>query len=245
MTTLFIADLHLSEKQPDIPKEFLCFLKNTAVNADALYILGDLFEVWIGDDDRTDFNQIIIDALKQLTNTGVPVYIVHGNRDFLIGKKFIKATGCELLKDPSVVKIYGVPVILTHGDILCTHDLKYLAFRKKTRNWFAQKFFLCKPLKKRRAIADKMRAASKTYNLLIPDRMQNVVQKEVELLMKQHGVTTLIHGHIHNAAIRHFKLGPTYATRIVLGDWGGNSEKILTCQLNKNKDSLEFEFCDI
>jgi UDP-2,3-diacylglucosamine hydrolase len=151
--TLFISDLHLEPKRPDITRCFFNFLQNQAPQADALYILGDFFEVWIGDDEDTIFHRSIIAALKQLTDSGLSVYFMRGNRDFLIGQAFIRATGCHLLSDPTRIQLYGKDVLLAHGDALCTADHKHQNFRKYAQNPAYNRFFLWLPLFIRRAIS--------------------------------------------------------------------------------------------
>jgi UDP-2,3-diacylglucosamine hydrolase len=157
MKILFISDLHLEESSPKQTQLFLSFLKSATREANSLYILGDFFEVWIGDDDLSPFHKTIIDALKQATSQGLTIYFMHGNRDFLLGKKFFKMTGCHLLPDETVIDLFGQPTLLMHGDTLCTLDVNYLKFRKKVRKWWVQKLFLMKSLKKRQGIAAKMR----------------------------------------------------------------------------------------
>ncbi|OGT45183.1 MAG: UDP-2,3-diacylglucosamine diphosphatase [Gammaproteobacteria bacterium RIFCSPHIGHO2_12_FULL_41_20] len=219
MKTLFIADLHLMAEQKNITNLFLNFLKTCALNVTALYILGDLFEVWIGDDDDSLFHSQIKSALTTATAQGLPIYLMHGNRDFLIGKRFLKETGCQLLTDPSVVNIYNTPVLLMHGDTLCTHDIAYLRFRKKSRNFFMQQLFLWKSLKTRKKIAEKMREKSRDYTRTTPDYIMDVTQQEVERVMKKYQVSYLIHGHTHRPAIHEFIAENHSKTRIVLGPW--------------------------
>lgn len=219
MSILFISDLHLDKNHSDIAEIFQRFLSQQAKHAKALYILGDFFEAWIGDDDLTDFNKSIIKALKDSTDSGLPIYFMHGNRDFLIGKKFSQATGCKLLPEEYVVDIYGTPTLLMHGDTLCTRDVKYLKFRKKVRCWLVQKFILLKSLEKRRAIADHYRAGSKSHVAMLPDNIMDVTQEEVERVMKKHQVQHLIHGHTHRQAVHTFELNHKLATRTVLGAW--------------------------
>lgn len=216
---IFISDLHLEEARPDITALFLKFLATTAKEADALYILGDFFEAWIGDDNLSPFNQSIILALKTATSQGLPVYIMHGNRDFLLGKTFFHMTGCRLLPDTYVLNIFGTPTLLMHGDILCTLDVAYLKFRKKSRHWLIQKLFLFKSLAKRQAIVARYRQASKAHISTLPDYIMDVTQTEVERVMQKHGVQHLIHGHTHREAVHTFQLDNKPATRTVLGAW--------------------------
>jgi UDP-2,3-diacylglucosamine hydrolase len=228
MSILFISDLHLEETRPIITNQFFHFLHHQTQQADGLYILGDFFEVWIGDDNLTPFNQSIIDALKQATDSGLPIYFMHGNRDFLIGKNFLRATGCQLLPDEYVVDIYGIPTLLMHGDTLCTLDVNYLKFRKKTRNWLVQKIFLLKSLEKRRIVAENYRKGSQSHIATLSENIMDVTQDEVESVMKKHQVQHLIHGHTHRQAIHQFELNHKNATRSVLGAWH-ESGNVLIC----------------
>ena len=151
--TLFVSDLHLDESQPEITTQFLQLLHQLQPSVDALYILGDLFESWIGDDYEVPHYQQIITALKSVTARGTPIYFLYGNRDFLIGKKFLRETGCQLLPDETKIFLYGQPVLLMHGDTLCTKDIAYMKARKKMRNRYLQTLFLLLPLSVRINIA--------------------------------------------------------------------------------------------
>ena len=217
--TFFISDLHLEFQRPDITDCFLDFLQTDVPQADALYILGDFFEVWIGDDEQSDFHTQIIQALKLLTDTGFPIYFMHGNRDFLIGKKFLAATGCRFLEDPSVINLYGEKTLLTHGDHLCADDISYQRFRKYARNPHYSRFFLGLPLWFRLWFARKMRALSQRHTMRISNEMMDVSQTAVIDFMQQYNLTRMIHGHTHRPAIHHFQLGDQMMSRIVLSDW--------------------------
>ncbi|MDE1886725.1 MAG: UDP-2,3-diacylglucosamine diphosphatase [Gammaproteobacteria bacterium] len=219
MTTLFISDLHLDAARPRITQLFLQFLQTEARRAQALYILGDFFEAWIGDDDPDPHHAEVIAAVAALTATDVPVYFIHGNRDFLIGPGFIAKTGCTLLADPTRVELYGTPTLIMHGDILCTDDLQYQTFRRQVRDPTWQKEFLAKPLTERRAIAKQARAHSQIQTASKPDYLMDVNQREVERVMLEHQVTRLIHGHTHRPAVHRFSTRGRDLTRIVLGDW--------------------------
>lgn len=219
MSILFISDLHLNEDHPQAIEIFHQFLKTHAKQAQSLYILGDFFETWIGDDNLTSLNQRIIKALRETTDNGLPIYIMHGNRDFLIGKQFLRATGCYKLPDEHVVNIYGTPTLLMHGDTLCTLDIKYLKARKKYHNWFVQKLFLLKSLKKRQNIAANLRQTSKKHISTLSENIMDVTQSEVESRMQKHGVLHLIHGHTHRQDVHQFELNSQAATRTVLGAW--------------------------
>ncbi len=216
---VFISDLHLEEKNPYLADVFKKFLIDCTKNASALYILGDFFEAWIGDDDLTRFNRMIIDALFRATQKGLPIYFMHGNRDFLIGKKFLRMTGCQLLPDEFVTSIFGVPTLLMHGDTLCREDVKYLRFRKKTRNWLFKTFIQLQSLKKRRLIAERYRAGSKKHMQNAPTYIMDVTPSEIERVMNKHHVLHMIHGHTHRKAVHHLKLNGQDATRTVLGAW--------------------------
>lgn len=219
MINFFISDLHLEQNQPDIAKIFFDFLKKTTQPGHTLYILGDFFEVWIGDDDLNPFHQSVITALHEATSNGLPIYFIHGNRDFLLGRKFFQKTGCQLLPDEYVINLNGIPTLLMHGDTLCTEDKNYLKFRKKVRNKFFQLLFLWKSLKKRREIANRYRESSKKYVSTAPQHIMDVTQAEVERIMQKHKVQHLIHGHTHREAVHRFELNHLNATRTVLGAW--------------------------
>lgn len=218
--TLFISDLHLEAGRPDITQQFLQFLNSCPFHSvDAIYILGDLFEVWIGDDDHNLFHQEIIEGLRAITQQGIPIYFMFGNRDFLIGKKFLRETGCQLLADEEKINLYGTSVLLMHGDTLCTDDINYIKARKNARNIFLQKLFLMLPLRFRKSIADKMRAKSLRHTQSTALAIMDVTQKEVMRVMQKHEVNVLIHGHTHRPDIHHFPLAQSQGTRIVLGAW--------------------------
>lgn len=219
MTIFFIADLHLEESRPDIAKVFLKFLRKEVLYADALYILGDLFEAWIGDDDNSTFNETIIKALREIRQKGIPVYFIKGNRDFLIGKIFMQQSGCQLLPDEHVIQLNGQPTLLMHGDTLCTQDIKYLRFRKYARNYFAQKLFLIKSISKRKAIAQKARQKSYQHTSSAPPEIMDVTMEEVIRVMQRHKVYHLIHGHTHRPDIHHFIMNGKISTRTVLAPW--------------------------
>jgi UDP-2,3-diacylglucosamine hydrolase len=217
--TLFISDLHLDENHPQIAEIFLRFLQTQTADAAAVYILGDFFEAWIGDDDLTPFHREIIAALRAATDNGLPIYIMHGNRDFLLGKRFLTATGCQLLPDEHVVTIGGEPILLMHGDTLCTADTAYLKFRKHSRKWFFQKLFLLKSLAKRQAVAANMRAKSNLHTSTTPLHLMDVTQAQVERVMQKYQVKHLIHGHTHRPAQHEFELDNQPVVRTVLAAW--------------------------
>ncbi len=216
--TYFISDLHLSADRQDINNCLFRFLQNEATHADALYILGDLFEVWIGDDHITPFSDSIAAALKSLSAT-VPVYFIHGNRDFAIRQAFADRAGMTLLPEQQVIDLYGRRALLMHGDELCTRDIEYQKFRKKSRSWWWPRIMLLLPLKTRQKIANDGRETSKNNQKQLTAEIMDVTQSEVELAMQQHKVDLLIHGHTHRPHVHEFTLNDKPMQRIVLGDW--------------------------
>tara|TARA_Y100000310_G_scaffold234533_1_gene237529 strand:+ start:435 stop:1169 length:735 start_codon:yes stop_codon:yes gene_type:complete len=219
MTQLFISDLHLDEEQAEITACFLQFLKTGAVNADAVYILGDLFEVWLGDDHTTEFNTKIIDALGELSRKDIPLYIMHGNRDFLIGTEFCRSCGAELLPDPTTIDCYGRKVLLMHGDSLCTEDAEYMQARTMLRSPDFQQQFLAKSLEERALFARNARQQSVQHTAELTNDIMDVTANEVTEAMQQHGVDMLIHGHTHRPAVHHLQVQEQPAVRVVLGNW--------------------------
>lgn len=219
MTTLFISDLHLSASRPDMTDCFLRFMAEDTANIDALYVLGDLFEMWIGDDEESPFLQQIKQAFKTLTDSGIPCYFVHGNRDFLIGKRFSQQTGVQLLPEHSVVDLYGKPTLILHGDTLCIEDEAYQRYRKKVHNKFIQWLFFRIPLSKRIQIGEKFRNNSSKNNQMKSQSIMDVTASEVVRVMKEFHVVQMIHGHTHRPDIHSLTVDEKPATRIVLGDW--------------------------
>lgn len=219
MTTLFISDLHLDEARPHILDLFEDFLAGEARQADALYILGDLFEAWIGDDDDSALGARVAAAIHGLADSGVPVYFIAGNRDFLLGENFAARCAMQILEDGTVVDLHGTPTLLMHGDTLCTADLDYQEFRAQVRTTEWQRQFLAQPLEKRRAFAAQARDASKAHTGGTDMAIMDVTQDAVAEAMRQAAVTHLIHGHTHRPAIHPFELDGQAAERIVLGDW--------------------------
>lgn len=219
MTTLFISDLHLEAERPDIGKQFLDFLKTEASEAEALYILGDLFEAWVGDDDPNTHYFKIKQALRKLSDSGIPVYFMHGNRDFMIGKGFANETGVKILPDPFRVDMYGQKALLSHGDALCTDDVQYQRVRKMTRDPDWQASMLAKPLKERLRIAEEARRQSLEQTLNLDMNIMDVNQDAVKNIIIRHGVDILLHGHTHRPDVHTVDLGGRKAKRIVLGDW--------------------------
>ncbi|HXD36363.1 MAG TPA: UDP-2,3-diacylglucosamine diphosphatase [Rhodanobacter sp.] len=220
MATLFIADLHLDPARPQITRLFENYLASDEVRrADALYILGDLVEAWIGDDDDAELPRRIADATRGVSDAGVPVYFMVGNRDFLLGQTFARRAGMTLLDDGIVHDVQGRPTLLMHGDTLCTDDVAYQAVRRQVRTpeWQAQ--ILSMPLEARRAFAAKARADSKAHTGSSAESIMDVNGDAVAEAMRGAGVTRLIHGHTHRPAVHEFELDGKAAQRIVLGDW--------------------------
>lgn len=219
MATLFIADLHLQTEEPAITAGFLRFLQGEARSADALYILGDLFEAWIGDDDPNPLHREIAAAIKALVDSGVPCFFIHGNRDFLLGKRFARESGMMLLPEEQVLDLYGRQVLIMHGDTLCTDDTGYLAFRAKVHTPWIQTLFLALPLFIRNRIAAKMRAGSKAANSSKSLSIMDVNPQAVIEVMEKHRVQWLIHGHTHRPDVHTLSANGEPAHRVVLGAW--------------------------
>lgn len=218
--TYFIADLHLSENRPHLLALFRQFMQEQAPEAEKLYILGDLFDFWIGDDEQSDLISEVQQLIRHLTEQGVPCYFQHGNRDFLIGKKFANACGLRLLPTYQVIDLYGTPTLLCHGDTLCVDDVKYQQYRKKVHQKWRQWLFLHLPLKVRLKIAEKIRAKSRQDKQLKSTEIMDVNAVFVQQMFAQFHVTQMIHGHTHRQ--KHHEIPPHFH-RIVLGDWGETS----------------------
>ncbi|MHB1950761.1 MAG: UDP-2,3-diacylglucosamine diphosphatase [Acidiferrobacteraceae bacterium] len=220
MADLLISDLHLSPARPAMIALFCDFLGQRARDASALYILGDLFEYWIGDEAAGEpALRPIIEGIRRLTDAGTPVFLMHGNRDFLIGPRFCAVTGAKLLPDPFPTELAGSRVVLTHGDALCTDDVDYQRFRAQIRQpaWIQE--FLGKSIAERIAVAEQYRELSKAATGMKAADIMDVNQEAVARLMREHGVHCLIHGHTHRPAHHRLMLDGTPASRIVLGDW--------------------------
>jgi UDP-2,3-diacylglucosamine hydrolase len=219
--SLFISDLHLCDARPAISSAFIHFLKNEAVNAENLFILGDLFEYWAGDDDIDHpHHQSVIKALKALSTHGTKTFFIHGNRDFLIGTRFSKDAGITLLADPTIIELYGKKVLLSHGDDLCTDDVAYQAFREQVRNPKWQSQFLAQPLASRKAQIEALRIRSEDEKsgkpLMIMDINQTALEK---LMIAQDYPPLFIHGHTHRPNVHHLNINHHQCQRVVLGDW--------------------------
>jgi UDP-2,3-diacylglucosamine hydrolase len=224
MTTLFVSDLHLHGARPAITSLFLDFLRGEAAHAEALYILGDLFEAWLGDDTDDAVAVEVRGALAKLAAGGVPIALMRGNRDFLFGPRLAADTGVRLLPDPCVVSLYGEPTLLMHGDLLCSDDRAYLAFRAQVRDPAWQQQFLAMPLPERAAFAARARAASseRQTGLVEQGTLETITDANndtVAATMARYGVRRMIHGHTHRPAIHSLRVNGAPAQRIVLGDW--------------------------
>jgi len=235
MSTLFISDLHLDPARPHIVELFTRFVAGDARRAEALYILGDLFESWIGDDDDSPLAHQVGESLSALKKSGVPVFFMHGNRDFLLGEAYARRAGMTLLDDPAVVEFGGERTLLMHGDTLCTDDTAYQEFRAVVRNPDWQKQFRARSLSERHAFAAQARAESVKHTAGAKPEIMDVNQGAVAATMRKHGVRTLIHGHTHRPATHRFDLGGQLAERIVLGDWYEQSSVLTWPRLSAEK----------
>jgi UDP-2,3-diacylglucosamine hydrolase len=225
---LLLSDLHLPNEPSPLREGFLRFLAGPARQAEAVYILGDLFEYWVGDDVGVDDYAAEISALRALTASGVAVYFIAGNRDFLVGRGFAKATGVQLLGDPLVVELGGVKTLLSHGDLLCTDDKSYQRWRRFSHNRVAQWLFMRLPKSRRHAIAGGLRHKSGADKRNKPSAIMDVNEAAVVAAMKRYGVTRLIHGHTHRPADHLLRVGVDRATRLVLADWHDEHMEYLT-----------------
>ena len=225
--TLFISDLHLSGERPDTVQLFIDFMQQRAPRADRLYILGDLFDVWIGDDLEQPPIPQIKAALRQLTDSGTRVWLMHGNRDFLIGPAFCAQTGVELLQDPTRVTLQGIPTLLMHGDLLCSDDQAYLAFRQQIRDPDVIRQFLSLPISERIRTAAEYRARSGEATSLKAADIMDVNQQTVQHYMHRQGARRLIHGHTHRPGLHRFALDGQPARRYVLADWHAQGAELL------------------
>jgi len=223
MKTLFIADLHLSEQHPKITQALYSFLEKNKTAVDALYILGDLFEVWIGDDEHTPLMDEVAEELAQYSSVnGVPIYYIHGNRDFMIGKKYAKQSSMQLLPEHYEIDLYGIKTLLMHGDTLCLADKNYQKMRKVIHNPFLQFVFNLLPLHFRKKIGWKIRTASQSKKVHKNNNIMGVTHSEVERLLIKHRCKTLIHGHTHQVAKHQFDINGQPHQRIDVGDWYHN-----------------------
>jgi UDP-2,3-diacylglucosamine hydrolase len=219
LSTLFIADIHLGSEHPEISRRFVEFLQREAAHTEALYILGDLFEVWIGDDGVQAEHLPAMEALCQLSDDGLPVFVMHGNRDFLLGRDFEQQTGCQLIQEPIVIDLYDTPTLLLHGDTLCTDDVEYQQFRSQVRDPAWQQLFLAADVEQRLETARHYRSESRNRSREKSEAIMDVNQAAVIEAMRTHGVTRMIHGHTHRPAVHQLEIDGQPAERIVLGDW--------------------------
>ncbi|NQZ24774.1 MAG: UDP-2,3-diacylglucosamine diphosphatase [Colwellia sp.] len=217
--TYFIADLHLCENRPDITACFLRFLKDDAIEAEKLYILGDLFEAWVGDDDDSPYLKTIADALTKLSQIGTKIYFIHGNRDFLLGKSYAKKAKMQLLPEIDTIELYGQTVVIMHGDTLCTRDINYQVFRTKSRSWWWQTAVKSLPLFIRKKMAANYRKQSAAATAVKSQEIMDVTESEVVTCLEQYQSQLLIHGHTHRPAVHEIMANGENAQRIVLGDW--------------------------
>lgn len=218
MATYFISDLHLQPSHPQMAQGFLNFLENLQ-DADALYILGDFFEVWVGDDFDNPFVSAIKSALKALSERGINLFFMHGNRDFLVGEVFCKQTGATLLSDPSVITLGNQQAVLLHGDSLCTLDVAYMKTRQLIRNPMFQQQLLSKSIEERIALARQIRGESQSNNQMKSADIMDVTEDEVNKVMTEHNVNLMIHGHTHRPFDHHWQQDGSQRRRMVLGDW--------------------------
>ncbi len=219
MTTLFISDLHLDDARPRSTSLFEQFIRSEACRSEALYILGDLFEYWLGDDVRTDTSNRVAAALSSLKGSEIPCYFMHGNRDFLLGEDYAAHAGLQLLPDAVVVDLYGAPTLLLHGDTLCTDDLSYQAVRRQVRDPRWQEEFLSRSIADRMAFANDAREQSQEHKMTVSMEITDVNAASVTEAFDTHGVREMIHGHTHRPAVHDHALKGGPARRIVLGDW--------------------------
>jgi UDP-2,3-diacylglucosamine hydrolase len=221
MAVWFVSDLHLEPARPQGISDFAAFCTAAGERAESVYILGDLFEAWIGDDDDDPGLRPILDALTALTGGGTACFFMHGNRDFLVGEAFCARTGCRLLDEFATIDINGEPLLLTHGDLLCTDDVRYLELRQQLRDAEWQRDFLSKPLPERRSIAADLRQLSQTEMAAKSESIMDVNEQAVRATMRRFGVQRLLHGHTHRPAVHRFDLDGASAVRVVLNDWYG------------------------
>ena len=219
MAALFISDLHIDASRPAITDQFLGFLAGEAVRADALYILGDLFESWVGDDAADPSQAAAIQGIHALTSHGVPCFVMHGNRDFLLAEQFCRMSGARLLPDPLIVTLYGEPVLVMHGDALCTDDRAYQRLRATVRESAWQRQFLALSIASRRALAGAARVGSRAHTAAVEYAITDVNADSVAAALRGARTATLLHGHTHRPAIHALQVDGRPCTRIVLGDW--------------------------
>ena len=219
MTTLFISDLHLDDSRPDSTAQFEQFVRDEALHCEALYILGDLFEFWMGDDVSTSTSERVEIALSGIHAVGIPCYFLHGNRDFVLGDHYASSCGMQLLPEEIVVDLYGTATLLMHGDTLCTDDIAYQQFRRMARSEEWQQQMLALSIHERKTLVEQGRQQSLDHQLSVSMDIMDVNLNAVEDAFQRHGVTELIHGHTHRPDIHELQINQLSARRIVLGDW--------------------------
>lgn len=219
MTTLFISDLHLDPSRPATTACLLDLLAGPARTAESLYILGDLFESWVGDDDPSEAGARVADALRRLSDTGVAIHFMRGNRDFLLAAEYADRCGMRLLPDPCVIDLHGTPTLLLHGDLLCTDDHAYQAWRRQSRQPEWQAAVLGQPLAARLALAAKAREESRRHQQGAAEAIMDAAAATITELFRLYGVERMIHGHTHRPGFHSYWLDGRVRTRIVLGDW--------------------------
>jgi UDP-2,3-diacylglucosamine hydrolase len=219
VATLFISDLHIDASRPEITEQFIEFLRTQACSAEALYILGDLFESWVGDDAADAGQSAAIAAIRQLTHRGVACFVMHGNRDFLLGEQFCSQSGAQLLPDPLIITLYGEPVLVMHGDALCTDDRAYQRLRATVRDADWQRQFLALSVVARRALAGAARVGSQAHTASMEYAITDVNAESVAIALRGAATATLLHGHTHRPGIHALVVDGRPRTRIVLGDW--------------------------
>jgi UDP-2,3-diacylglucosamine hydrolase len=234
--TLFISDLHLDQDRPEHVEALDRLLASHQGKAEALYVLGDLFETWIGDDDDAPLNLAVISLFRRFSDAGSPVYFMHGNRDFLLGERFADMTGGQLLDELSVIDLYGRPTLLLHGDSLCTRDEKYQQFRAMVRTEAWQQDMLGKSLQERRMIAQFLRMQSQQGNANKAESIMDVTPEEVIRVMNDAAVFDMIHGHTHRPAVHDVETARGPGKRYVLGDWG---DTLWLIQADANGNTLQ------
>jgi UDP-2,3-diacylglucosamine hydrolase len=232
--TYFISDLHLSDDRSDITEAFFAFLdQHMGHDVDALYILGDFFEVWIGDDECSPLANLVAKKLTSLKKLNIDVFFLHGNRDFLIGKSYAKRANFQLLPEQTVVDLYGNKTVILHGDEMCTQDIAYQKFRKKSRGWWWPKLILATPLWYRRKVAKNARKKSKESQKGKALEILDVTGEAVEAMFEKYGVYNMIHGHTHRPNVHTSQKNGKAFTRTVLGDWYSQSSYLIVNELGQ------------
>ena len=219
MQQLFVSDLHLEDARPDITRAFFHLLDQLHGQYEELFLLGDIFEVWLGDDTPSTCAHQLAEKLHAIASQGVRIFLMHGNRDFLIGQAYADRCGASLIQEPWLLTVAGKKALLMHGDALCTRDVDYLAFRQMVRNPVWQSAFLSKPIAERIAIGRELREKSQASAKEKTDMIMDVTPAEVVAVMEQHQIELLIHGHTHRPAVHTAPMANGAGTRMVLGDW--------------------------